>query len=87
MSIKHEERIDKYIIATAILHNIAILENDPVPNLDPNVHIPPEPAEPVNDLQNIHVNQIPQAGNQDRLAVRRNLIQTYFPDLIRNNRQ
>lgn len=40
MSDRCQARIDKYIIAAAVLHNIAILEKDPQPDPDPNFHVP-----------------------------------------------
>lgn len=83
MSHRCQQRIDYYIVATAILHNIAILEKDPLPNIDPDVPLPR--PEPIQDIHNIGPPPREQAG-QDRLDVRDFLIQGHFTDLARRAR-
>lgn len=84
MSNRRQERIDKYIVATAVIHNIAILEKDPQPLDDPDLHVPqPEEVEE-RHVRNVNAEDpAPRGHVMDRLAVRNALIQGYFTDLAR----
>lgn len=63
--------IDYYIVACAILHNIAIRQNDPKPERDPQYVQPAQNNRPAN------VNRI-----DERRTVRDNLIANHFTNLI-----
>lgn len=68
------EKSDYYIVACAILHNIAIRRNERVPPVDPNVFIPPY------DPEDFAVDVVPAARN-NRTAVRTSVINDYFATL------
>lgn len=63
--------IDYYIVACAILHNIAIRQNDPEPERDPQYVQPAQNNRPAN------VNRI-----DERRTVRDHLIANHFTNLI-----
>lgn len=71
--------IDYYIVACAILHNIAIRQNDPEPERDPQyvVRDASPTVEPAQNNRPANVNRI-----DERRTVRDHLIANHFTNLI-----
>lgn len=80
----HLHRIMSVIVATAVLHNIARRNNDVVPDLDPELHIPLPWNEMLGEC-NININNRINNDEINGAATRTEIIHNYFAKYVSIN--